>query len=112
MSVKPAVAIRAVGAARPSSSALVATVIPWENSSISSGERSARTSAASTAAITPSDWSPGVVGDLAVTRRPSNASTASVKVPPTSTPKSMGGVIAPRAIPARGLTASLCLRLA
>ena len=52
--------------------------------------RRPRSSAASTAAITPSDWSSGVVGALAVISRPSSASTASVKVPPTSTPSSIG----------------------
>ena len=53
-------------------------------------EAPARSSAASTAASTPSDWSSGVVGALAVTSRPPTASTASVKVPPTSTPSSIG----------------------
>ena len=50
----------------------------------------ARSSAASTAASTPSDWSSGVVGALAVTSRSPTATTASVKVPPTSTPSSTG----------------------
>ena len=87
--MKPSVATSAVRALLPSSSALVATVIPCENSLTSSAERAAFSSTASTAAITPSDWSSGVVGDFAVTTRPSNASTASVNVPPTSTPRSM-----------------------
>ena len=51
---------------------------------------SARSSALRTAASTPSDWSSGVVGAFAVYSRPPAASTASVNVPPTSTPSSMG----------------------
>ena len=39
-----------------------------------------------TAAITPSDWSAGVVGTLPVKTPAGPASTASVNVPPTSTP--------------------------
>ena len=50
----------------------------------------ARSSTAVTAFRTPSDWSSGVVGAFAVTSRPPTASTASVKVPPTSTPRSIG----------------------
>ncbi len=89
MSVNPSVAMNAVRAPRPSSSALVATVIPWENSATALASAPARSSTARTAARTPSDWSSGVVGALAVIRRPSTASTASVKVPPTSTPRSI-----------------------
>ena len=89
MSVNPSVAISAVRA-RALSSALVATVIPCENSSTCSADPLARASALRTAVITPSDWSRGVVGALAVISRPSTASTASVKVPPTSTPKTLG----------------------
>jgi len=74
----------------PSSSALVAVVVPWANASTSSADAPARSSAAVTAARTPSDWSSGVVGDLAVTSRSPMATTASVKVPPTSTPSSTG----------------------
>jgi hypothetical protein len=45
---------------------------------------------ARTASSTPTDCSPGVEGTLAVWRAPSAPrSTASVKVPPTSTPRSM-----------------------
>ena len=57
------------------------------------GEASARSSAARTAARTPSLWSCGVVGAFAVTSRPPAAITASVKVPPTSTPRSIGPTI-------------------
>src|SRR5688572_3379385 len=46
----------------------------------------ARSSTIRTAAITPSDWSPGVVGTLPVKRPAVQQSTASVNVPPTSTP--------------------------
>src|SRR5262249_37175141 len=72
-------------------SAFVATVIPWEKPRTCAAARPARSSAAWTAAITPSDWSCGVVGAFAVTIRPSNATTASVNVPPTSTPSSIRG---------------------
>src|SRR4051812_29464561 len=91
-SVKPSVATSAVRAPLPSSSALVATVMPCANVSTSCGSRCARSSAARTASITPRDWSSGVLGALAVTRRPSSsARTASVNVPPTSTPNSIVG---------------------
>ena len=93
MSVNPSVATSAVRAPAPSSSALVTTVVPWAKTSTSLAERPAFSSAAVTAAITPSDWSWGVVGDLAVMMRPSSASTASVKVPPTSTPRSTGRTV-------------------
>ena len=73
----------AVRAPRRSSRALVATVIPWAKASSAEASRSA----ASTLAITPSDWSRGVDGTLAVTSRPSTTATRSVKVPPTSTPR-------------------------
>src|SRR4051794_30253751 len=65
--------------------------MPCAKARTSPASRPARSSAARTAAITPSDWSSGVLGALAVTRRPSSsARTASVKVPPTSTPRSTG----------------------
>ena len=60
--MKPSVATSAVRAARPSSSAFVATVMPCANAVTSPGARPARASAPSTAAITPADWSSGVVG--------------------------------------------------
>ncbi len=90
MSSKPSVATKTVFAPSPSSSALVAAVVPWANSSTSLASAPARSSTAWTAFSTPSDWSSGVVGAFAVTRRPPTASTASVKVPPTSTPSSIG----------------------
>ncbi len=62
--------------------------MPCANSSTSPADAPACASAAPTAAMTPSDWSAGVVGDFAVTSRPPVASTASVNVPPTSTPSS------------------------
>ena len=65
------------------------TVIPWAKTSTSAAPAPARSSTASTARITPSDSSRGVVGTLAVCTAPSSSRTASVKVPPTSTPKSM-----------------------
>ena len=49
----------------------------------------ARRSTSSTAAITPSDWSSGVVGSFAVWTVSPSKRTASVKVPPTSTPSSI-----------------------
>ncbi len=65
------------------------TVIPWVNASRSDGEAPARTSTASIAAITPWDWSSGVLGILAVWSRSPSSRAASVKVPPTSTPRSI-----------------------
>src|SRR3954447_16680994 len=91
MSVNPSVATRAVRAAFPSRSALVATVIPCAKSVTSSACSPARANADSTAAMTPADWSPGVVGAFAVTTRSPTTSTASVKVPPTSTPRRARG---------------------
>ena len=46
MSVKPSVAMNAVRAPRPSSRALVATVIPWENSATALASAPARSSTA------------------------------------------------------------------
>ena len=66
---------------------VVATVMPCAKAVSSPASRPAAASAARTAAMTPSDWSAGVVGAFAVTIRPSTARTASVNVPPTSTPK-------------------------
>src|SRR5512133_2563111 len=87
-SAKPRVATSAVGAPRSSSSALVPTVIPWAKASTRSALAPARRRAASTAAITACDWSSGVVGTFAVCRCSPSKTTASVNVPPTSTPKS------------------------
>src|SRR4051812_3876648 len=91
MSSKPSVATNTVLAPLPSSSALVAAVVPCANVSTPSADSPAFSSTALTASSTPSDWSSGVVGAFAVTSRPPTASTASVKVPPTSTPRSMMG---------------------
>jgi hypothetical protein len=67
------------------------------------GEAPARSSAAVTAASTPSDWSSGVVGAFAVTSRSPTATTASVKVPPTSTPAARGGRYRAERAPQRDL---------
>src|SRR4051794_2080223 len=64
--------------------------MPWAKSVTSDARAPARSNTASIAASTPSDWSAGVVGALAVTTRPPATSTASVNVPPTSTPRSTG----------------------
>ena len=50
----------------------------------------ARSSTSVIAATTPRDWSPAVVGTFAVCRRSPASSAASVNVPPTSTPSSIG----------------------
>src|SRR5262245_46416021 len=63
--------------------------MPWAKTSMSSGLAPAASSAARTASIAPSDWSFGVLGALAVCRCSPATSTASVNVPPTSTPSSM-----------------------
>ena len=62
----PAVAISAVRAPRSSSRALVPTVIPWAKDSTWPGLAPARRSTSSTASITATDWSSGVVGSFAV----------------------------------------------
>ena len=63
--MKPAVATSAVRAPLSVSSAFVPTVIPWAKRSTSPGAAPARSSAASIARATPSDWSLGVVGAFA-----------------------------------------------
>src|SRR4051794_13691961 len=63
--------------------------MPWTKRSTSSALAPALSSAAFTASITPSDWSLGVLGALAVIRRSPSSSAASVNVPPTSTPRSI-----------------------
>ena len=68
--MKPSVATNAVRATVPSSSALVATVMPWAKPSTSLARAPAASSARSTAAMTPRDWSSGVVGALAVCTTP------------------------------------------
>ena len=84
--MKPSVVSSAVRAPRSSSSAFVATVMPWAKLATSRGPMPARSSTSATAAITPSDWSAGVVGTFPVKTPAGEASTASVNVPPTSTP--------------------------
>ena len=66
------------------------TVMPWTKRDTSPLEAPNDSSASDTAFMTPSDWSEGVVGDLPVTSRSRPSSTASVKVPPTSTPRIIG----------------------
>src|SRR5262249_48056360 len=90
-SANPLVETSAVRAPRPSSRALVPTVIPWVSDSTWSVWAPARRRTSSTTAITPSDWSDGVVGAFAVWRRSPSSRAASVKVPPTSTPRSIAG---------------------
>src|SRR3990172_2326686 len=74
-----------------SSSALVATVVPWTMRSVASS-RERRSLASSTArrprpSMTPMDGSSGVEADLAIVTRPSRSTaTRSVNVPPTSIP--------------------------
>ncbi len=64
----------------------MATVVPCANAATSSGSAPSAAQPAST----PSDWSRGVEGTLAMRIRPSGATaTTSVKVPPTSTPSLM-----------------------
>jgi len=64
---------------------------------ILAGVAAAAASTISTARITPTASSPAVVGVFALKRAPSSAaSTASVKVPPTSTPSSIAGTLAAR----------------
>ena len=93
---KPSVVTSAVRAPRRSRRAFVATVIPWANAAISPR------SAASTTAMTPSDWSSGVDGTFAVTTRPSTSAARSVNVPPTSTPRAAPVTRASRGRPRRG----------
>ncbi len=90
-SVNPSVAISAVRAPRSSSSAFVPTVIPWAKPSTAAARRRPAAAPPSTAASTPCDWSSGVVGAFAVCSVSPSKTTASVKVPPTSTPSSTPG---------------------
>ena len=90
-SVKPAVAISAVRAARPSSSALVATVMPCAKRSTSLGAGAGpREHQLAPRRSTAERLLGGRRGDLGgVDGGVASTSTASVKVPPTSTPRSM-----------------------
>ncbi len=64
-------------------------VVPCVNRSTSAAGRAPST--APTAATTDSSW-PATVGTFAVVSSPSASSTASVNVPPTSTPRNAGAV--------------------
>src|ERR1700740_3282514 len=88
----------AVRAPCPCSSALVATVIPCAKRRSCAGSEPAFDSTAATASSTPSASSAVVVGSLALrTSPPAVTSTASVNVPPTSTPRSTPPAYAGRA---------------
>src|SRR5829696_5322562 len=63
--------------------------MPWVKPWTSCGSDPARPRTSSTAAITPRDWSSGVLGTLAVWSTSPSSSAASVKVPPTSTPSNI-----------------------
>src|SRR5688500_10297603 len=65
--------------------------MPWTKRPTSDVLAPARSSTACTASSTPADWSSGVLGAFAVTSPSGAASTASVKVPPTSTPRTRSG---------------------
>src|SRR4051794_37619103 len=83
MSAKPASVTRATRPPRRSSSALVATVVPWASSPGGPPAAEPAPVAARTPAATATDGSDGVDGTLAIV--PSSATT-SVNVPPVSTP--------------------------
>src|SRR5437588_700533 len=83
-SANPSVVTRAVTAPRRSSTALVATVVPWAIDETEAA--SARVSASRRPRSKPSLWSSGVVGTLQTTSWSAVATTTSVKVPPTSIP--------------------------
>src|SRR5215467_8938308 len=91
-SARPAVVTRATGAPRRSSTALVATVVPWAS-------RSGRSAAARAPAMA-RDGSSGV--DSTLPTRPA-ASTRSVNVPPVSTPTSTGATLVGHRRPGPGL---------
>src|ERR671913_749438 len=94
MSLNPSVVTSAVRAPRRSSRAFVATVMPWA----SAARAPASTPEAPMAFITPTDWSCGVEGTFAVTSVPSERTTRSVNVPPTSTPRR----VSPKSLPLLG----------
>ena len=62
---KPLVTIRPTSAPRRSRTAFVATVVPWRIASRSGKETLARSAASLMPSITPTDWSPGVLGVFA-----------------------------------------------
>ena len=72
----------------PSSSWLVATVVPWLTTATSAPDAPSRPSTLSTAARKPSAGSAGVDGVFVVTSTPvaSSSATTSVNVPPVSMP--------------------------
>ena len=86
--LKPCVVISPTVAPLPSSTALVATVVPCMMPSMSPGATSAKRQILSMPASTPTDGSAGVDGVLTRTWRlvRSSNSNRSVNVPPTSTP--------------------------
>ena len=61
----PRVTIRPTSAPRRSSTAFVATVVPWRMASNSGRPTSARVAASRMPSITPTDWSSGVLGVFA-----------------------------------------------
>ena len=81
--------------------------MPWAKLRDLLGPRAGALEHGATAAITPSDWSAGVVGTLAGEQAAvAGASTASVKVPPTSTPSGAAAVpCRPRAVASAESTA-------
>ena len=86
-SSKPSVVRTAVTAPFCSSTALVATVVPWMKRPTSAGAAPARASTRRTAWAVPCRRSLGVRRDLGEASRPSwPRATMSVKVPPMSTP--------------------------
>ena len=85
---KPFVVTSAVRARRRSSRALVATVDPCTKCATSPGATPARSSTSRAASTTPSSWL-RVLRTLAVTIPSRPTSTASVNVPPTSTPSAL-----------------------
>src|SRR6266508_2698425 len=90
--LNPSVVIRPTFAPLPSSTALVATVVPCMMWVIAAGDTPARRQTLSMPASTPTEGSAGVEGTLVRTWRPvsSSKSKRSVKVPPTSTPSLRG----------------------
>ena len=90
-SSKPFVVISPTFRPTREASTLVTAVVPRPNrrtaGSTDVTSRPARVAASSIAATTPRPTSPGVVGDFARQMPDPSVSTASVKVPPTSTPR-------------------------
>ena len=87
----PVVVISAVRAPRPSSTALVATVVPWETKPTAPPATPARLSVRRIPCRAACSKSGGVEGSLWVQILPApSVSTTSVKVPPTSAPMRTG----------------------